>query len=38
MFNGWFQTLLREKVKVQRIGNRTLNAESAGKIMPACEI
>ena len=35
---GWFQTLFREKVKSQRIGNRTLNSESAWKIMPACEI
>ena len=37
-YNGWFQSLFREKVKSQRIGNRTLNSESASKIMPACEI
>ena len=37
-FFGWFQTLFWEKVKSQRIGNRTLNSESASKIMPECEI
>ena len=26
---GWLQSLLREKVKGQSIGNRTLNSESA---------
>ena len=26
---GWFQILFQEKVKSQRIGNRTLNSESA---------
>ena len=35
---GWFQTLFREKVKSQSIGNRTLNSGSASKIMPACKI
>ena len=35
---GWFQTLFREKVKSQSIGNLTLKSESASKIMPACEI
>ena len=36
--SGWIQTLSREKVKCQRLGNRTINSESASKIIPACEI
>ena len=36
--HGWIQTLFREKVKSQSIGNRTFNSESASKIMPAYEI
>ena len=35
---GWIQTLFRERVKSQSLGNLTLNSESASKIMPACDI
>ena len=35
-FIGWIQTLFRERVKSQSLGNQTLNSESASKIMPAC--
>ena len=37
-FIGLIQTLSLERVKSQSIGNRTLNSESASKIMPTCEI
>jgi len=36
--NGWIQTLFREKVKSQSRGNRSLNSESASKIMPVCGV
>ena len=32
------KTLCRERVKSQNLGNRTLNSESASKIMTACDI
>ena len=35
---GWIQTLSRERVKRQNLGNLTLNSESVSKIMPACDI
>ena len=36
--NGWIQTLSRERVKSQSLGNLTFNSESTSKIMPVCEI
>ena len=38
VYKGRIQILYRERVKSQNLGNRTLNSESASKIMPACDI
>ena len=35
---GFIQTLYRKRVKSQSLGSRTLNSESASKIMSACGI
>ena len=35
---GWIQTLSRERVKSQSLGNQTLNSESASTIMSLCDI
>ena len=38
VYIGWIQTLFRETVKIQNLGNLTLNSESASKIIPTGEI